>query len=457
MKITIGKQNKKFRQINFYKKNVDKKLDSKKDKFLNINIEEGLNTRKFISLIRGSVMRAKTHKQELISFDYTQIKNLEVDNMSDEDKAKIFTENIILAEYKFDKFKTQKSNRIKEVLIFNTNKKENEKILEGMILGENINISRDLSNTSGIDMTPSILASKSKEVLKGSKTKIKILEEKDAKKLNMGLFLSVGKGSQEPSKFIEITYSEGKKSERPIILIGKGVTFDTGGINLKPSDGILGMNMDMTGGAVVLSTLKAVNDLKIKNNIVVLIPAVENAISGKATRPGDIIKSMSGKTVQINNTDAEGRLILADAITYSKKFNPSIIIDVATLTGAALVAVGQKATAFMTKDKDLETYVRNLGEKTGDYMWPLPLFDEFENDMQSEFADLSNLGKTKYGGSSTAGIFLYQFIKDLPKDMKWIHLDIAPRMESAEGDNLEKGATGEPVRLLVEFIRNYDR
>ena len=210
----------------------------------------------------------------------------------------------------------------------------------------------------------------------------------------------------------------------------------------------------MTGGAVVIGALKAITELKLKKNVIILIPAVENAISGKATRPGDIIKSMSGKTVEIKNTDAEGRLILADALTYAKKFKPSIVIDVATLTGASLVAVGQRATAIMSRNEKFLSQIQQFGENCGDYMWPLPLWEEFEKDMESKFADISNLSSVNYGGAITTGIFLHSFAKDLGKNVKWAHLDIAPRMESIPSDNLEAGATGEPVRALVEIVKN---
>jgi leucyl aminopeptidase len=216
-------------------------------------------------------------------------------------------------------------------------------------------------------MTPTILANETKKIFKGiKKIKIKILEDSETKKLKMGLYNSVGMGSVEKSKFIIVEYLAGKKSEKPIILIGKGVTFDNGGNNLKP-DGGKSMQMDMTGGATVLGALYSIAKLGLKKNVVVLVPAVENLLSGAATKTGDIITSMSGKTVKINNTDAEGRLVLADAITYSKKYNPEYIIDVATLTGAALMAVGQRASIVMSNNLDMENNIRNFGEKVGDY------------------------------------------------------------------------------------------
>ena len=209
--------------------------------------------------------------------------------------------------------------------------------------------------------------------------------------------------------------------------------------------------MDMSGGAAVIHAIAAIATLKIKKNVIGLIPAVENMPSGTSFRPGDILKSMSGKTIEVLNTDAEGRIILADALTYAKKYNPRMVVDVATLTGAALVAVGQKASALFSKDENLIKLFRNLGEETGEYVWPLPLWDEFEDDIKGTFGDIINTGKTRYAGATLGAIFLYQFAKDYP----WVHLDIAPRMTSTEGEYLAKGSVGAPIRLLVKLIEQY--
>jgi leucyl aminopeptidase len=213
------------------------------------------------------------------------------------------------------------------------------------------------------------------------------------------------------------------------------------------------MTMDMTGGATALMILKCASDIDLKKNIIVLVPAVENAISGSAYRPGDIIKSMEGITVEIGNTDAEGRLVMADTITYSKKYNPRLLIDVATLTGASLVALGEKASVLMTSDASLEKIIREAGEKTGEYVWPLPVWDEYEADIKSKFADILNTSNTgRYGGAITAGMFVREFASKL-NDCRHAHLDIAPRMTSVKGDNLTQGATGEPVRMLLEVLK----
>jgi len=230
------------------------------------------------------------------------------------------------------------------------------------------------------------------------------------------------------------------------------VTFDTGGINLKPSDSILGMNMDMSGGASVIHALTSAVRLKMKKNIVALIPAVENMASGSSYRPGDILRSMSGKTIEVLNTDAEGRIILADALIYAKKYHPSLVVDVATLTGAALVALGERASALFTQDEKLETLFRHLGEESGDYVWPLPLWDEYDEEIKGTFGDVANLGKTRYGGAITAAIFLKQFVD---KSYPWVHLDIAPRMTTLPDEFLAKGSAGAPVRLLVKLLEKF--
>jgi leucyl aminopeptidase len=297
------------------------------------------------------------------------VRKVNVKNLSDFERAKIFVENLIIGEYKFDKYLSKKDGRISEILVFGKFNKDEKKIIkEAEIVADSVNLARNFANEPGGSMTPTILANEVKKLFKNEKkVKVKILEEAETKKLGMGLFNSVGAGSAEKSKFIIVEYKGGKSNEKPIVLVGKGVTFDTGGTNLKPGDGLLGMNMDMTGGAVVISAFQALVKMEVKKNLIILVPAVENSISGSATRPGDIIKSLSDKTVQINNTDAEGRLILADAITYAKKYKPETLIDVATLTGAALMAVGQRASVVISNDTDLENKIRETGEKVGDY------------------------------------------------------------------------------------------
>ena len=240
------------------------------------------------------------------------------------------------------------------------------------------------------------------------------------------------------------------------MLIGKGVTFDTGGLQVKPGDSMYEMHMDMSGGAAVIHAVALAAKLKIKANIVGLIPAVENSPSGNAVRPGDILKSLSGKTIEILHTDAEGRVILADAITYAKRYYPACVIEVSTLTGAALVALGQQASGLMTPDQKFENLMRELGEKSGDYVWPLPLWEEYEDMVKGTFGDIPNIstaGNSRYGGVIAGGMFLREFAKELK--CPWAHLDIAPRMTAAPNEFLAKGAAGVPVRLLLKLIEHH--
>ncbi len=298
-------------------------------------------------------------------------------------------------------------------------------------------------------MTPAILATKTKVILKGTKATVKVLDEKQIAKLGMGGVMGVGKGSHHKPRFIIIEYMAGKKSEKPIVFVGKGVTFDTGGYQVKPGMAMYEMHMDMSGGASVIASIAAIAKLGLKKNIVGLIPAVENAIGDDAIRPGDVLTMMSGKTVDVLHTDAEGRLILADALHYARKYEPRLLVDVATLTGASLVAVGQHANVIMTKSRTLEDTFRDLGEESGDYVFPLPLWSEYNQYTKGVHGDISNIasGDTKYGGTITAGSFLAHFTKK----MKWVHIDMAPRMTSVGSDKLAKGATGEPTRLLVKI------
>lgn len=332
-------------------------------------------------------------------------------------------------------------------------------LASGKIVGEEINASRILANTPGGDMTPEKLAKAAAEAGEETGVHVEILDEEEIKKLGMGGVLGVSKGSAERPRFIVMEYLKGKKSEKPVVLVGKGVTFDTGGLNLKPEQGIYEMHMDMSGGAAVIHTIAALARLKVKKNIVGLVPAVENMPSGSSYHPGDLLKTMSGKTIEVLNTDAEGRIILADGFTYAKRYDPRLIIDVATLTGAAMSALGQRASALFATSKKLEDTLRTVGEKTGDFVWPMPLWEEYEEDIKGTFGDVANMSKTRYGGAITAAMFLWQFVKpDAAKKedkIDWVHLDIAPRMTSVEGEFLAKGSAGAPIALLVEFLRNH--
>ncbi|MEK7089165.1 MAG: leucyl aminopeptidase [Patescibacteria group bacterium] len=443
-------------------KNKDEIIKEDGIKTLYLKCDEKMNLRKLFLLVRKMIIMAKGAKAEKIGFDFNDFKFKSV-KISDEELGEIVGSQLDFANYEFLDYKTPTEegfNIVKEVIIFGTNSKIQKAILKGHTIAEEVNKTRTLANMPGGDMTPQILARKAQEAVKGLPVKITVLGEKEMEKQNMRAILSVGRGSDEESQFIIMEYwglsrpksGLSKKSEKPIVLVGKGVTFDTGGINLKPSNSLLGMNMDMSGGASVIHTLALVAKMKLKKNVIGLIPSVENMASGKSYRPGDIVRSMSGKTIEILNTDAEGRVILADALAYAQKYNPEVVIDIATLTGAACVALGERASAIFTDDDKLSKTMEKIGEETGDYVWRLPLWEEYENEIKGTLGDWTNIHNkdSRYGGAIYAAVFLHQFIKGY----KWVHIDIAPRMTAMAGENLAQGALGTPVRLLYKFIES---
>lgn len=303
---------------------------------------------------------------------------------------------------------------------------------------------RDLANLPGNICTPSYLADQAKELAKKYKSiKARILTETQMAKMSMGSLLSVSRGSAEAARFIVLEYN-GKKTGKPIVLVGKGVTFDSGGISLKPGAAMDEMKYDMCGAASVLGTLCAVAELQLPIKLVVLVPAVENMPDGRATKPGDIVTSMSGQTIEVLNTDAEGRLILCDALTYAERYRPDAVIDVATLTGACIVALGKVATGLLSNQEDLAAELLLAGEETGDRAWRLPLWEEYQPLLDSNFADMANIGG-RDAGTITAACFLSRFTRKF----NWAHLDIAG---TAWNSGKEKGATGRPVPLLAQYL-----
>ena len=306
---------------------------------------------------------------------------------------------------------------------------------------------KTLGNLPGNICTPTYLASEALGLSKTHKTiKTTILEEKDMRKLGMGSFLSVTQGSEQPAKLITLEYHGTDKKHRPIVLVGKGITFDSGGISLKPGAEMDEMKYDMCGAASVLGTIQAIAEMGLKLNVVGVIPTCENLPSGKATKPGDIVTSMSGQTIEILNTDAEGRLILCDALTYSKKFNPDTVIDIATLTGACVIALGHVASGMFSNEDKLAHELLTAGEQSHDRVWQLPLWDDYQPLLDSNFADMQNIGG-RAGGTITAACFLARFTKEY----RWAHLDIAG---TAWKSGKEKGATGRPVPLLTQYLVN---
>ncbi len=308
-------------------------------------------------------------------------------------------------------------------------------------------LTKTLGNLPGNVCTPTYLAAQARALAKAHKTiKTTVLEEKEMQKLGMGSLLSVARGSEEPAKLITLEYQGTDKKQKPIVLVGKGITFDTGGISLKPGADMDEMKYDMCGAASVLGTIQAIAEMGLKLNVVGVIPSCDNMPSGSATKPGDIVTSMAGLTIEVLNTDAEGRLILCDALTYSKKFNPDTVIDIATLTGACVIALGHVASGLFSNEDKLAKDLLTAGEQAHDRAWQLPLWDDYQPLLDSNFADMQNIGG-RAGGTITAACFLSRFTKDY----RWAHLDIAG---TAWKSGKEKGATGRPVPLLTQYLIN---
>lgn len=324
----------------------------------------------------------------------------------------------------------------------------------GCIIGEAMNQARSWCDTPGNIMTPTALSKEAEQVAAENNLACTVFGEDKAKELGMGAFLSVTQGSDQEGKFAILEYKTKEQNAPTIAIVGKGVTYDTGGISLKASNFMTGMQYDMSGAAAVIATMKIIAKLKPSINVVGLTPLVENMPSGKASRQDDIVRCMNGKTVEIKNTDAEGRLILSDALCYAEKFyNPAVIIDIATLTGACLYALGYFYTGLMTQDDDLLAALPSIGNLTGDRVWPLPLDDDFKPANNSQTADISNSGSGEYkAGTIIGACFLQEFVKNA----KWAHLDIAGTADNVPGISyLGKGSAGAGIRLFTEFIMNY--
>ncbi|MGC9602564.1 MAG: leucyl aminopeptidase family protein [Minisyncoccia bacterium] len=419
----------------------------------------GLSRRQFVILMRKVVAVAKQNNIASLALDWKHIKSLLPHDAPEEAAGEIAAVAFVMANYEHNTYKTKPKegwSMVTEVAIQGASLGTWSGVHRGEVIGAEVNACRELCNTPGGDMTPKLLANAAKTAVKGTKATVVVLGQKEMGKLGMGAVLGIAKGSIEEPQFIIVEYKGGAKNEPPVVFVGKGVTFDTGGLNIKPGDHMYEMHMDMSGGAAVIHAVVLAAKLNTKANVVALVPAVENNLANNAVRPGDILRSMSGKTIEVLNTDAEGRVILADGITYAKKYHPAAVVDVATLTGAALTALGTVASAFMSNDKNLNDMLEELGEQSGDYVWPFPLWEEYDEMVKGTFGDVPNIstmGNSRYGGVIAGGKFLEVFAKEL--DCPWAHLDIAPKMTSTPSEQLAKGATGVPVRLLLALIESY--
>ncbi|RQO33564.1 leucyl aminopeptidase [Herminiimonas sp. KBW02] len=325
-----------------------------------------------------------------------------------------------------------------------------EAVTQAVAVANGIDLTKDLGNFPANVCTPTYLANTAKKMAKEFKLEVEVLDRKQLQALKMGSFLSVTNGSVEPPKFIVLKHNGGKAKDAPVVLVGKGITFDSGGISLKPGAAMDEMKYDMGGAASVLGTMRAIAELKLKLNVIVVIPTCENMPSGSATKPGDIVTSMSGQTIEILNTDAEGRLVLCDALTYVERFKPAAVVDVATLTGACIVALGHHNSGLFTRNDDahdaLADELLKAGKVAGDTAWRLPIEDSYQEQLKSNFADMANIGGPA-AGSVTAACFLERYTKKYT----WAHLDIAG---TAWKSGAAKGSTGRPVPLLTTFLIN---
>ncbi len=376
---------------------------------------------------------------------------LDVPNMGSHRKTRQIAEAGHYVQYRFDHTKAEKlppAHPLKTITIHqaeSTSSSAQQALHEGNAIGLGVNLARELGNLPGNICTPTYLARQAAQIASDYKNiKATILEQKDMEKLAMGSFLSVAKGSREAPKLIMLEYTGADKNEPPHVLIGKGITFDSGGISIKPGQAMDEMKFDMCGAASVLGTMKTIAELQPKLNVVAIVPSCENLPDGNANKPGDVVTSMSGQTIEILNTDAEGRLILCDALTYSEKFKPASVIDVATLTGACVVALGKHPAGLLGNNDELIDDIKQAANTSCDRVWQLPLWEDYQEQLKSNFADIANIGGPG-AGTITAACFLSRFAKKL----KWAHLDIAG-VAWESGNN--KGATGRPVALLSQYL-----
>ncbi len=353
--------------------------------------------------------------------------------------------------YRFDSLKSMPEKNkphLRKVILNVVNNSQltvgKEAIQQGQAIAHGMNVAKDLGNMAPNICTPAYLAKQAKDMAKTHKLKVSVLEQKDMEKLGMGALLSVAQGSRQPAKLIVAEYRGRGKMEKPVVLVGKGVTFDTGGISLKPGANMDEMKYDMCGAASVFGTLTAIAEMKLPINVVGIIPATENMPDGNATKPGDVVTSMSGQTIEVLNTDAEGRLILCDALTYAERYKPDAVIDVATLTGACVIALGHVATGLISNNNELAQELLHAADNVNDRAWQMPLWDDYQDLLKSNFADMANIGG-RAAGTITAGCFLSRFANKY----RWAHLDIAG---TAWNSGKEKGSTGRPVPLLAQFL-----
>ena len=414
--------------------------------------EKSMNSAKYADIARTVIGKIKTTSSRT---NLCCLLEVDVPGRSIDWKTQRIVESFEAGLYSFTEMKgnpPENTDSIESVDLFINDKSKVETVLSAIAVGNaltaGINSAKTLGNLPGNICTPTYLADQAKQLAKDySSITTKVVEEKEIEKLGMGAFMSVTRGSGQPGKLIVITHKGGKPKDAPHVLVGKGITFDTGGISLKPGRGMHEMIWDMCGAASVFGTMVAIAEQGLAMNVVGVIAAAENMPSGDASRPGDIVTTMSGQTVEILNTDAEGRLVLCDALTYIDQFNPKTVIDVATLTGACIIALGRHASAMYANDDGVAADLTQAGEDSLDRVWRMPLWEDYQVQINSAFADMANIGGRE-AGSITAACFLARFTKKY----RWAHLDVAG--SAFKGSGPSKGSTGRPVSLLFEYLNN---
>ncbi|MEF8834144.1 MAG: leucyl aminopeptidase [Halofilum sp. (in: g-proteobacteria)] len=441
-------------------------LDGKADTSLLLHNVPGVSARRVLLVACGSAdgfdlrryrranaLAARVLDSSGASGALTCLPNLPVVDADTRRRARAAVEASSASRYRFDEFKSEPEqppwplNRLTVATTDDDLAAVESGIAEARAIAAGIDLTRDLANRPANICTPTHLAEQAQTLgREHERITTSVLEESDMAELGMGAFLAVSQGSRQPAKLITMEYRGARDANsRPFVFVGKGVTFDSGGISIKPAEAMDEMKYDMGGAASVFGVLHACADMELEANVVGLMPAVENMPDGNATRPGDILTSLSGQTVEVMNTDAEGRLILCDALTYAKRFDPESIIDVATLTGACIIALGRHASALMTPNDELATQLSEAGEKSGDRCWRLPLWDDYQEQLRSPFADCVNVAGRE-AGSITAGCFLQRFTREYER---WAHFDIAG---TAWNTGERKGATGRPVPLFMQYL-----
>lgn len=432
------------------------KIPAKKVLLLGLGKEEDFKEdtiRKVIGRAVKQLEKSKTNTAAIIPMGLDK-------NISSEIVGQCIVEGAMLASYKFNKYKTddkEQKNNLKEIYIVGADDSTagdmDKGAKLGKILADGTIMARDLVNEPSNILTPEAMANKAMEIANKHGLEVKILEREDMQKLGMGSFLGVTQGSDKPPKLITIKYFGGDKDDEVLGLVGKGLTFDSGGISIKPSSGMDEMKGDMGGAAAILGAMDIVGTLKPKVNVIAVIGACENMPSGKAYKPGDILTSMNGKTIEVLNTDAEGRLVLVDCIIYALKQGATKLVDLATLTGACVIALGNTTTALISNNDEFVEKVKIAAESAGEKVWQLPTYSEYKELIKGDLADLKNSGGRE-AGTITAGLFLGEFAGDSP----WVHMDIAgTSMITGEKDYLAKGATGVGVRTLYHLIKSMEK